>query len=120
MRVRAMSGAVGVGLLTGCLLTGCGQEGGTQVEHPEGSVRLVENQPRQMGEVSVVVSAVTGDSAFIGASNGDGPAVSVDVAVGDVVELKGMTFEILGIDEDSSGSSEDGGSNAAVWVLPEE
>lgn len=118
MRVWAVSVAVGVGLLTGCLLTGCGQEGGTQVEHPEGAVRLVENQPRQVGGLRLVAADIAEDRAFLGAGDGDGPADSANVSVGDVVELKGQSFEVLEIVVDTSGSTEDGGSNGSVWLLP--
>jgi hypothetical protein len=108
----ALLGAIG-------LLGGCGQQEEAVVEHPEGSVQLVETQPRQIGDIRVVAADVAADSAYLSVAGGSGPAEGVDVAVGDVVELKGHSFEIVDIvpDPDAADSHADGASRAAVWVV---
>lgn len=101
------------------LLTGCTQETEAAVERPEGSVRLVDTQPRAVGDVRVVVGNISADSAALSVAGGEGPPETADVAVGDVVELKGHSFKVVDIvddDEVSEGDGE-GASRAAVWVL---
>jgi len=101
-------------------LTGCAK-GETEVEHPQDAVRLVANQPQRVGEVRAVVGNIEDGSAFLSVSvSGEtGPADGVDVEVGDTVDLKGHSFEIVDIvpDPGASKSDQDGASVAAVWVL---
>lgn len=107
----ALLGAVG-------LLCACAPEAAPEVEHPEGSVRLVDTQPRTIGDVTAVVGNVTQGSAVLSVAGDGEPAEAVDVAVGDVVELQGHTFEVVDIVEDEVSAGEGvGASTAAVWVV---
>ena len=89
------------------------------MEHPKDAVRLVANQPQRVGEVRAVVGNIEGGSAFLSVSGETGPADGAEVKVGDTVDLKGHSFEIVDIvaDPGASKSDQDGASVAAVWVL---
>jgi hypothetical protein len=104
---------VAVGVLAGCA------EQEAPVDHPDGSIRLVANQPQNVGDLRAVVANIDEESAFLSVSGGAGETARSEVAVGDVVEMQGHSFEIIDIvgDPDAAGSDQDGASTAAVWVL---
>jgi hypothetical protein len=101
------------------LLSGCTPESEAAVERPEGSIRLVDTQPRAIGDLRVVVGNISGDTAALSVAGGDGGPETADVTVGDVVELKGRSFEVVDVVDDTEVSEGDGtgASGAAIWVL---
>ncbi len=101
------------------LLAGCTSGSEAAVERPEGAIRLVDTQPRAIGDLRVVVGNVSGDSAALSVAGGEGDPETADVEVGDVVELKGHSFEVVDVVDDTEVSEQDGtgASGAAVWVL---
>ncbi|MCC2312626.1 hypothetical protein LJN51_00200 [Cellulomonas sp. zg-B12] len=102
-----------VGLAAVLALAGCDDA----PERPEGAVELRENQPASVGDVRLVASNIWDDSAVLVVADGDGPADNAGVEVGERVTIKGHTFELVSIYEDTS-DAPPGGSRSYAWVLP--
>lgn len=97
-------------------LAACGDgDGGDDV--PEGAVQLIENQPTGVGDVRLVASNIWDGSVVLSVDDGDGPAQSADLAVGDRATVKGLTFELVSVHEDDA-DAPPGGSGSYAWVLP--
>jgi len=95
-------------------VAGCGSD---EPEIPEGAIQLVENQPSSWEGLSLVASNIWDDSAVLVVADEDGPADNAGVEVGERVTIKGHTFELVSIYEDTS-DAPPGGSRSYAWVLP--
>jgi len=84
---------------------------------PDGAVQLRENQPTPVGDLSLVAGNIWDESIVLSVSDGVGPAEVADLAVGERATVKGRTFELLRVHEDTSESAP-GGSGSYAWVLP--
>lgn len=95
-------------------LGGCGDD---TAEQPDGAVQLRENQPTPVGDVRLVAGNIWDDSIVLSVDDGDGPAANADLTVGERATIKGRSFELLSVHEDTQESAP-GGSESYAWVLP--
>lgn len=111
-RRRAWSWTV---LLVAVLCLGaCGDDA---PEQPEGAVQLRENQPTRVDDVSLAASNIWDETIVLSVDDGDGAAESAGLSVGERATVKGRSFELLSVHEDS-GDTAPGGSRSFAWVLP--
>lgn len=109
---RLASVAVLLAVVVG--LSACGDQAS---EPPDGAARLRENVPTTVDGVVLVAANVWDDSIVLTADDGDGAAEDAGIAVGERATLKGRTYELVSVHEDTS-SSAPGGSGSYAWVLP--
>lgn len=96
------------------VLGGCG---GVSPEQPEGAVQLRQNQPTPVGDLHLVAGNIWDDSIVLSVDDGDGAAENAGLTVGERATIKGRSFELLSVHEDTARSAP-GGSESYAWVLP--
>jgi hypothetical protein len=112
-------GRWGAAALLVVAVTGCASDN-KPVEHPEGSVALVVNQPASITGGRAIASQVSADQATIEIVLDDQRAEGKRMSVGDSAVLAGVSFDLVAIDKDSSDQpeGETGGDQTTVWILP--
>lgn len=112
------------------LLTGCADESEVTVDPTTGqvsgggsgevadAVTLVETRPQDVGDARVVAFNIGADEAMVGVSQGDGPAETATVRVGDAVVIGGRDWQVVRIQPDQEGSGAPGSKAGEVVIAP--
>jgi len=112
-------GLCGAAALLVVTVTGCTADE-KPVEHPEGSIALVVNQPASITGGRAIASQASADKATIEIVMDDKRAEGKRLSVGDSAVLAGFSFDLVAIDKDPAEQpdGETGGDQTTVWILP--
>lgn len=86
------------------------------VDHPDGSVAVVVNQPTTVAGQRVIAYNVRDETVIVDVTGDTGDIESERVTVGDETTLAGLTFTVVAIDSDDS-DQPPGGDMTTVWFL---
>ncbi|MGY4643446.1 hypothetical protein [Cellulomonas sp. URHB0016] len=110
--------AAAVVVVTSLAMAGCGaDEPDPGASSPDGGVRLQENIPTALDDLTVIASNIDDDHVSLSAHRAGEVAQSSGAKVGETVTVAGRDFTLVSVHVDDSDGAP-GSSQSYAWVVP--